>query len=318
MRPDSGTSLIAKRQIWTIFVLGLLNLVLAAVVLAYTGRWPFNSDGGAQTQHTTTFEPLIPPPPVTTLVSAAPLPEVVDHSKVEPIRPDGFISLIAWFDASSLRLAHNAPIAQWKELSRRGIIAKQSDAQRQPVYRTRALNGLPIVDFNGVTSFLEASDVAKVLRSSPTATVIYVSKTRADKPQYVINFTGPGKLNDIARAGYAGRGNLRIKFDTRVGSWSDSSRVETKNFAIYSAVYSDKVAEMYQNAQLRISSMLLAPVPFSYAELCSIGQEWDDSGPSDFFDGELAELAVFSGALSKSDRLSVEKYLSDKYNIPLE
>lgn len=47
----------------------------------------------------------------------------------------------------------------------------------------------------------------------------------------------------------------------------------------------------------------------------SIGQEWDAASDGDFFDGHFYEIAVYSAALSDTDRRAVESYMGVRWNI---
>ena len=58
-------------------------------------------------------------------------------------------------------------------------------------------------------------------------------------------------------------------------------------------------------------------IEFARAGFFSLGQEYDASGPGDFFSGELAEVLIYNRALSERERARIESLLSAKYKISL-
>ncbi len=72
---------------------------------------------------------------------------------------------------------------------------------------------------------------------------------------------------------------------------------------------------LYQRGEEIASAPRGLAVAFGQAFHFSIGQEFDDGGPSDFFGGSLVELAIFDRALDERQLRSLELEMSRKYDL---
>ncbi len=157
------------------------------------------------------------------------------------------------------------------------------------------------------------------MRSAHGLTAFYVAKSKPGGiQQYVFAVTGPKVTTDILRVGFAPGGRARVKSDTVSFHYFDSLPVKSTEFAIYTVVYEQTYVELFIDGKIGISQLIANPIPYNSSKFLSIGQEWDDTGPSDFLDGEIAELIIYGRSLPYRERAGIEKYLSDKYDIPLQ
>lgn len=58
---------------------------------------------------------------------------------------------LLWWDANTLALANNDPVASWTDKSR-GVVAAQSSPAIRPIFKTGAINGYPAVEFASASS----------------------------------------------------------------------------------------------------------------------------------------------------------------------
>ncbi len=320
------TSLIARRQILMILFLGLVNLSLALVLLKHNGRWPFRPAVVANTP--TTIAPQPPPntqtslpPPNAELKTQEQIPSLIfsigrTGSKAFP--PDLIKDLDSWYDADNVKLESELRIVALKDRGGLNHIAEQADPGRRPRLTLKAINRLPAITFDGGKAYFDADGVADSLRSANGLTLFYVARSRPSaKQQYILSLTGPRVTSDLLRAGFGPEGTARIKFDALSQHYIDSRRLDTMQWTIYTVVFERAYAELFANGKLEISSPITTPINFAESKFLSIGQEWDDSGPSDFLDGDVAELIIFGRALPYQERVGIEKYLSEKFNIVL-
>ncbi len=232
-----------------------------------------------------------------------------------PPLPSDFTGLVAWLKADELGLSNGASVDTWTDDS--GVLnhATASGSAR-PTFITNAVNGLPVLRFNGSSNYMEANGVATDLSSGTSMTILYVVKKTGSSQGYVSQLSQGTIEYDVARFGFATGNTLRIRTEPITAEYHDATGDAVDQFRVYSATVNSTEVKMWQNGSLKISDATDPSYNMSLAQYYSIGQEWDGAGmPSDFFDGDIAEILVFDSVLNTVDRQDLEFYLGDKYNL---
>ena len=224
--------------------------------------------------------------------------------------------LVGWYRADALELGPNERVARWPS-SASAIIADatQAEVSRQPVLLPGVLAGSAVVDFDGAAQFLQADRLTEVLRNARALTILFVARPQADRAQFVVAVQQSNPNIDVARIGYTSPDAVRIKVsDVQGREYLDSGPQALYGFAVYAMVIDRSSVEVFLDGR-SILRRSIEPLELAEARHFSIGQEWDDAGPSDFFQGQLAELAVYERALERDERRAVEAYLARKYGL---
>ncbi len=248
------------------------------------------------------------------LVAAAAVAWRAWEPPVEPRVASDVSGLVGWFRADALALGPNERVARWASSSTTfPVEATQPDAARQPVLLPNVLGGSAVVSFDGA-QFLLADAVTEALREARGLTVLFVGRPTADRAQFVVAVQQQDPNIDVARIGYTSPDGVRVKVSPKQArQYYDSKPQALYGFAIYTMVVSREAVEVFMDGRSIIREAIAAP-PLAEARRLSIGQEWDEGGqPSDFFEGQLAELAIYERALEPEERRSVEAYLAKKY-----
>lgn len=226
-------------------------------------------------------------------------------------------SLLAWYKADAITgLVDNDPVAAWLDSSGNGNDSAQATAGNQPIYKTNQINGLPAVRFDGVDDFL--SIASNFDRDSLTLLVI-------------ANMTGPGQgaaayYQESPFGGANTSSWSMLQFasthPTEVpGGWG-----VTKNYVDHATTVLDQWLETdgwsilgmrLDGTNLTLKRGTTTVDNLSYAQTFSGGAPYQIGTCVSvcYFDGYIAELLLFDGALSDAGFDTVITDLETKYNL---
>ncbi|MCB0324512.1 MAG: protein kinase [Bdellovibrionales bacterium] len=245
----------------------------------------------------------------------AKLSPAISAGVVAPRAPDTILGLVTWFDASNITLPHDTPVEAWVGAVGATIALRQTEPARQPrLAKNARLTG---VRFNGLTTFLESPELGAAIRQANAFTILYVAAVDTAKDQYVFSMHGANRFLDVARAGFSVDGRLRLKVDNSVGSYLDSSPTIVDHLAVYTSAVGESTSLLRQNGINYIRAGHWQPPQLDRTVYFSIGQEWDPSGPSDYFAGVITDIVVYTRVLDTNELLSLEKYFIDLRAIAL-
>lgn len=196
-----------------------------------------------------------------------------------------------------------ANLALWSDSSGNGRDVTQATAGNQPDVVTNVLNGLPVVDFDGVDDYMDASSSLS-LNASTIFTVIRPTVSAANKT--ILGATSPGPEWKIASLvpsiDLSGVGVLVSGTTALVaGQWTLLVFKKT-GVAGTNGIYINGLADtMGTNLAYFIGAYIprIAATHVANSSTC--------------FDGDIAEIVVFPIALSDTERQKVEGYLAHKY-----
>lgn len=218
------------------------------------------------------------------------------------------LSPVLWLDASQITgLSDGAAITTWTDASGNGNNITQSTAAAKPTYKTAILNGKPVARFDGgdrlinasisvaqpITAFVVASvsasdsDAATFFDSYNNVQCIMYRGAALDNPNKIVIRSGP-----TATWGVDADNNANIL----TGIWSGASSSLWKNGG---------TAATGSNGTNGLSGV-------------SIGNIRGNPNPliaNYSLIGDIAEIIIYSGAMSDGNRQSVQSYLSAKYGI---
>lgn len=214
--------------------------------------------------------------------------------------PDTIANLDAWWKADSLALADGALVATWADSGSGGHAASSTN---KPIYKASIVNGKPVLRFNGTTNYLTSNASASLPAQTIFAVVSAVSSPGATIRgasasgglQYRLSYLKPGILSQyVADLGGSTSPVTASTFTVVAVSWANATS---------SAHYLNGAA----NGGVAQTASLTA------GTTTNIGR--NGSGANEFYNGDLAELIVYSRVLIASERATVDSYLSDKYAI---
>ncbi|HLL56260.1 MAG TPA: LamG-like jellyroll fold domain-containing protein [Myxococcaceae bacterium] len=196
-------------------------------------------------------------------------------------------------------------VASWLDDSGTGRHASQMVSTSQPRLISPALNGYPVVRFDG------AQMIA-------TATPLYLSRWTI----FVV-----GKYNNpnetfglILGPGDNGNNQLRYENGSQLLLYGGSNGMPVITSSIGNTRVYHALAVRYDGGSLNVfrDGVLKSSHGFSTSGSWVLGRigSWFSSCSSCFLQGDLAEIIVYDRALSESERTSVNSYLRAKYALP--
>lgn len=217
--------------------------------------------------------------------------------------------LKAWFNASHVVKDGDNRVSQWTDISDNGKHAVQATPANQPLWVDNAVNGQPVLRFDGQNDSLSAPIGGAV----DSYSIAFVLKPDSLKQWNQTFGPGWGKFNFHTSpdggvfTGTTGEGGQRIEPQDGPGSGTLAVGRWDRILITYQKPegQSSGTAKLYKNGKLLAVKSLITP------------QAWTDFnigiGSTDTIHGDLAELMVYGKALSDAERLQLDAYFNDKY-----
>ena len=230
-----------------------------------------------------------------------------------PVAPT--IGLAAWFKADAGTVIEGGRIAQWQDQSGHARHAHQPLPASRPTLAANTLNGKPVVRFDGTSNVLSFDCPVNGLTSMTLFMVASASQNQranelgnyaalhwAEFGPWGSVFLGPQQTCVAWRYGAGQHGN--------VNCWERQPAGAT-----LAVVRKDGVREdLFVNGAPVMATKDRYPSIAHTQDIATIGAGNDGRGNAlKFFPGDVAEILVFTRALSDLERDAIERYLRAKY-----
>jgi hypothetical protein len=234
--------------------------------------------------------------------------------KASGFTPRNISGLAAWWDASdaaSITTVSGA-VSQWNDKSGNNVHATQTTANNRPVNTSQTLNGRAVMTFDGSNDIMSFTGTARtdetqfvVVRSNMVASVASVQQILADASSgfgLYATIKNDGSLTNDLFA-YCGGG---FSVGTTVARYQFPAN-NPLGPAVVSAIRSSASGGILRTDGVQRATCTTSN---SYA-LARIG----GVGSSFPLNGYIAEIVIYSRALSVADVQRVERYLGAKWGL---
>lgn len=252
-----------------------------------------------------------------------------NRERGESVNPLQFKGLSLWLDANDASTlftnsdcvngsfpANSAGIACWKDKSGNRNDAKQINSANQPDYTINSMNGKPTLVFNGSSDTLVAAnsmslsitgDMTIMAVINPTDFSVYNSIISKTAPN---SFPAPYDYYTLLTTGIPSflRGNSSVY----AGSNSTTAVTASANNIVAVAMSGTTVSHYLNGAS--VGGGQLSTTIGDTNQSLYVGGRADNYT---HMKGKMAEILLYSSALSNTDRQKLEEYLSDKWGIAL-
>lgn len=238
--------------------------------------------------------------------------------------PRNLANLAGWWDASvaSSITLNGTTVSNWADLSGNGRDAAQATAANQPTY-TAKRNNLNVVSFDGASQFVRGSWQLTLTGQ----TVLAVASMTNSASQYGRLFTQTtttnGTATGTANNDYNITGHyiplLRDVANQRFASWRTGGprtivNVTYGNWNVWSSLYSEStISNAIDNGTAATYNGGTYNTTFN---TFGIGSFLPAGGIDGWFGGSVAEVIVYSRALSSSEMIAIHTYLKRKWATP--
>ena len=217
-------------------------------------------------------------------------------------------SLALWLDAAdaSTITLNGSTVSQWNDKSSNARHASQATVANQPTYTANGLNGKPVLTFDGVNDFLQATSFT----GSRIVSVMMVASTNnTAQNQYLLDESNTATYGGGLSIRFAPTGIVRF-WGQDVIQVTDISGVIQGAASIVGGVENNSVRNSFLNG---ISSPNY--IPGTSTRNASNPRIGHSSLLGGFFDGMISEIVLTDGALSTTDRQKLEGYLAWKWGL---
>lgn len=229
-----------------------------------------------------------------------------------PVAPT--IGLAAWFKADAGTVVEGGRIAQWQDQSGHGRHALQPVPGSRPTLAGNTLNGKPVVRFDGVSQVLSFDCPVNGLTG---LTIFMVSAASKDLRTNELGFYAALHWGEFGPWGGVYLGPQQSSVAWRFGSgqfgnqpyWERPSAGWTLAVARKDGVRD----ELFVQGSVVQAPKDRMPSIAHTADTATIGGGSQGRPPVKFFAGDIAEILVFSRALTEAERDAIERYLRAKY-----
>ncbi len=250
-------------------------------------------------------------------------------------RASSIKGIALWVDATAdsfgAEIADNDSVQKWFDINPQNTVKDnfvQTDSAQMPKYKTKAINGLPAIKFDGVAQNMYISSFADIAPSNGITAFA------------VLRSPSPLPASGIDKAIYSKRlaagGAINTQLSMQSGGFTVNEFHGINFFIISQTASPDNVYIVsYQNGIIsgtpthksfingkgvRYFNNSYSPInPSSSTDYFYIGKPGLTTVPSTptYFDGYIGELLIYERFLSKKDRQSIEAYLGKKWNIKM-
>ena len=236
-------------------------------------------------------------------------------------RVNSLKGLILWLEPtseasfSSTETSDNSTVSSWNDINPQATVKNNATqtgvSSIKPIYIEKGINNLPILRFDGVAQYLNYDGSAL---ANSDYTIFVVEKNGLTSSQgYFLGGADISKANVNLHLGY--RSLSTITQDHYANGINYTSPSYSMTPVIHSFWFSTSGGKKYWNnggVTPEASSSTQTTALVSYAG-AKIALTYDSA----YYKGDIAEIIMFSRALSDKDRQAVESYLSKKWAIKI-
>ncbi len=208
-------------------------------------------------------------------------------------------------------------VSIWHDLNPQATVALnllQSSNSAKPIYKRNVSNGLPMLKFNGSSSYFETPYSSDLNPAHITIFTVVRSLSHSNYGSII------SSRNNTPRKGYTlyVTPSNSYAFWTGDGgnSWGNSptSKIDANTTTILTLTNNSIATTLYVNGS-KIGENPSAMVSNNINNLRVGAGENNNSIPTYYYNGYIGEIIVFGRNLKNEERKSVEKYLSRKWGI---
>ncbi|MGK5082856.1 CUB domain-containing protein [Bdellovibrionota bacterium FG-1] len=200
---------------------------------------------------------------------------------------------LLWLKADSLSLNDGDGVATWTDSSANHNDATQGTLDRQPIFKTNIVNGRPVIRFSNTNN----TYLGLTTQLTTVRTAFIVTKYSGAALNYLFLLGDSGAYHFH---GAAGNGLFS----------SDYASASVLNGSGYINGTATSVASMTRPTSF-------ATITLAMTGSTTVGYIAQDRNMNDrSWDGDIAEIILYSTAVSDSDRILIEAYLRSKYSLP--
>ncbi|MCL2329007.1 MAG: T9SS type A sorting domain-containing protein [Bacteroidetes bacterium] len=237
--------------------------------------------------------------------------------------PSHISGLTAWFSADALELGNGAPVEEWKNNNNANYPMKlaQSTASFCPSFIENALNGKPVVRFNGSNQFLNGGDVLNI--GTVGQSIFIIAKSINNGNNRTLLAKAANGTSQFSQNKYAIRyANTNVVFFeyTDVQTYRSQNSEVLPDYAIITSTVDLRqgMIALFANSKRVDQLMTRQNHVFTSNFDFLLGAYNGNNGMAPptvntQFNGDVAEIIAYNRAVTQQERQAIENYLRLKY-----
>ena len=235
---------------------------------------------------------------------------------VDFFTPKGISGCQLWLDATTIQVNNGDNILLWEDLSGNNNHATQTNQSQQPIFIDNA------VVFDGVNDSLEfgankfnmgLDDMTffSVITTTKTTDQSIFSKARASRQnyRYALRMISGGVMDGFMQGN---GGNDVTPFGvTNLANGNPHVLVHEFNRSGNLSLYADGIYEGGASISHWENANMVSINPSRLGAYTAS----NNSSPTSMFEGKIMETLIYDRTLTESERIEVEQYLKEKWNI---
>jgi len=209
--------------------------------------------------------------------------------------------IILWLKADIGVTLNGSTVSVWTDQSGNNNNAIQSNPSNQPLLVTGALNGLPVLRFDGLNDFMDFPDII----TNKISFFCVFKKTSGTIGVLLCASTSPGTPSQTIE-NYTDGASYIVN---HVGTNVSAPTGQINSYGVLTIVYANPNSEFFVNGISKGGTSNAMSITFNRIGFRT-HQGW-------YLSGDIAEIILYDFALSNNERQNVEYYLLNKYAIAI-
>ncbi len=214
-----------------------------------------------------------------------------------------------WLDANELNYLNGDNVSVVSDFSGNGNDFTQLSSVKQPVFITAAVNGFPVLRFDGVATDMLSSSIPALESSSLTYFIVYKQHVAKTSCFLGANFGS----NTIKWFSYAlPNGKVRnAHFSPTYETIDFFDNLSSYNFI--STEFAPTTLSVFKEGNL-VQTKNTGYTAGTNHNFLTIGSFPDQTTNNKYLDGDIAEIIIYNSLITDVQRVIIENYLGAKYN----
>lgn len=218
-----------------------------------------------------------------------------------------------WFDANIIPGNDGDAIATWRDRSGNGNDATQGTGANQPILKKNIVNGNAVVRFNAGGGTTRSFVLPNAMGTPTTAEMFVVARADAD-PSAAGTVLGAWELSGNAGS-VAWPFTDSTIYETFGSKFANHQAIANPVGNLASAFKVYNVQSEFNNYPIRLNGQLIHAGTTNVVGFAGATRALGTDSVANIWRGDIAEVIVYSSALSIADREEVHNYLAAKYGI---
>jgi hypothetical protein len=284
--------------------------VVASGDLPLGYQWEFNGtniSGATETDYTVNNVQLGDDGAYSVVVTNGAGSATSSNGVLTVLSPNSVSGLRLWLNASvGVTNDSSGLVSGWADQSGNSNYASQSSGSHQPTIVSNAIDGNPVIQFNGSNAYLNLPDVlpSTAATQGEAFAVVKVTQDPATGDHQALWSFGSANGNESYPDSKEG---IRDSFGSQLQQWLGMPVQPLTNYHIYD------VSTVTNDWAARVNAVLIYETnnnPVGFRSDPKLG--YNGNG---YFAGELAEILVYNHVLTPTDRDTVGYYFNARYGL---